>query len=92
MYATRVSVHIEPGHEDEARKGLTERVLPMVKQAPGFLAGYWFAPTGNQGSSVILWDTRQHAEAAASRLQPGSHPSPPVTVDTVDIREVIENI
>jgi len=92
MYATQVSVRIETGREDEARQGLVGQVLPRVKGSPGFVAGYWLAPEGNVGSSIVFWETKQHADAMAAQLQPGSHPAPPVTVELVEVREVIENI
>lgn len=92
MFAIRVTVRIEPGREEEARKGLVEQVVPQVKGTPGFVAGYWFQPTRNQGSSVVLWDTRAHADAAAAQLQPGTHPSPPVTVEQVEVGEVIYSV
>ncbi len=92
MYATQVSVRIEAGREDEARRGLVEQVLPRVKGSPGFVAGYWFAPQGDVGSSVVIWQTREHAEAMAAQLQPGTQPVLPVTVEKVEVREVIEVI
>jgi hypothetical protein len=92
MYATEVTVRIEAGREDEARRGLVEEVLPRVKGSPGFVAGYWFAPEGDMGSSVVFWQTKDHAEAMAARLQPGAQPTAPVTVQRVEVREVIESI
>ncbi len=92
MYATQVSVRIEAGREEEARQGLVEQVLPRVKGSPGFVAGYWFAPDRNGGSSVVFWETKEHAEAMAAQLQPGAHPAPPVTVERVEVREVIQSI
>jgi heme-degrading monooxygenase HmoA len=92
MYVTEVSVRIEAGREEEARLSLVNQVLPMVKGSPGFVAGYWFALDGDEGSSVVFWETRQHAEAMAAQLQPGDHPSPPVTVERVEVREVIASI
>jgi hypothetical protein len=92
MYATQVLVRIEAGREDEARRGLVGQVLPRVKGSPGFVAGYWFAQEGNTGSSVVFWATKEHAEEMAAQLQPGSHPAPPVTVERVEVREVIESI
>jgi heme-degrading monooxygenase HmoA len=92
MYVTEVSVRIEAGREEEARLGLVNQVLPMVKGSPGFVAGYWFAPDGDKGASVVFWETRQHAEAMAAQLRPGAHPAPPVTVERVEVREVIASI
>lgn len=92
MYATQVFVRIEAGREEEAREGLMNQVLPTVKGSPGFVAGYWLAPDRNEGFSIVFWETRQHADAMAARLQPGTHPAPPVTVERVHVREVIANI
>jgi hypothetical protein len=92
MYATQVTVRIEPGREEEARQSLMERVLPEVKDTPGIVAGYWFEPVGNRGSSVVLWQTREHAEAVAARLQAGTQPTPPVTIEQIEIREVIASV
>ena len=92
MYATQVTVQIEPGREEEARQGLMERVLPEVKGTPGIIGGYWFAPEGTEGTSVILWDTREHAEAVADYLRQSPHPTAPVTIEQVEVHEVIATI
>jgi heme-degrading monooxygenase HmoA len=78
--------------QEQAREGLRDEVLPRVKAAPGFVAGYWFAPDGDRGSSVVFWDTKEAADAMAAQLQPGAHPAPPVTVEQVDVVEVIAHI
>jgi quinol monooxygenase YgiN len=92
MYVTHVNVRIEPGREDEALRGLREQVLPRVKAAPGLVAGYWFAQEGDSGTSVVFWETKEHAETMAAQLPPGSHPAPSVTIERVEVREVIANI
>jgi len=92
MFATRVSVRLAEGMQEQAREGLRDEVLPRVKAAPGFVAGYWFAPDGDRGSSVVFWDTKEAADAMAAQLQPGAHPAPPVTVEQVDVVEVIAHI
>lgn len=97
MYALQGRVRLEAGHEDEARAGLMSQLLPRAKSAPGFVAGYWLAPEeGGEGergwTSTVLWDTKEHAEAMAEQLTPGSHPSPHVTIEQMRVREVIANI
>jgi hypothetical protein len=92
MYVMQVHVGIEPGGEDYARQGLEEQVLPRVKAAPGLVAGYWFAPVGGKGTSVVFWQTREHAEAMAAQLPLGAHPAPYITIERVEVREVIANI
>ena len=88
MYAALVSVTIDAGKEDEARKLLAEQVVPGVQASPGFVAGYWMAPRDDKGWSVVVFDTEENARAAAPPA--GSSPGgAPVTVDHVEFREVI---
>ena len=92
MYVTQVHVRIEPGREEEALAGLREQVLPRVKAAPGLVAGYWFAQVEDSGTSVVFWESREHAETMAAQLTPGIHPAPAVTVERVEVREVVASI
>lgn len=92
MYATRVDVRIAEGMQDQAEGGLRDQVLPRVKAAPGFVAGYWFAPEGNRGSSIVFWETKEAADAMAAQLPPGAHPAPPVTVEQISVVEVVAHI
>ena len=88
MYAAFVTVTIDAGKEAEAREMLATQVVPMVKQADGLVAGYWGEPVDGRGLSVVVFDTEEHARAAAppAGMRP---PGSPVVVDTVDFREVI---
>ncbi len=92
MHSTHVSARIEPGQEEEAGRSLLADVLPTVKATPGLVAAYWFAPSGGVGFSVALWDTEQAATAVASGLQPGTTPAPGVTIETIEVREVVASI
>jgi hypothetical protein len=88
MFAAFVTVSIDPGKESEAKAMLTDEVVPMVKQSEGLIAGYWGGPNGGKGLSMVLFDTEENARAAVPPvgLRP---PGSPVTVESVDIREVI---
>jgi heme-degrading monooxygenase HmoA len=88
MHAALVSVTIDPGKEDEARAMLASQIVPMVKQSDGFVAGYWTEPRDGKGFSVVVFDSEEHAKAAAppAGMRP---PGAPVVVDTVEFREVI---
>ena len=44
MYAVVATVDITDG--EAATKALVEQVIPMVKQAPGFVGGYWVRLNG----------------------------------------------
>ena len=62
MHAVVADVEIHD--RDEARKGL-EHVLPMIKEAPGFVAGYWIHLDATHGTSVVVFDTKEQALAGA---------------------------
>jgi len=89
MHAVVVMVRIAPGQFDSARKSLHDEVVPRVSKAPGFVKGYWMiSADSTQGTSFIVFDNKQHAEAAMQMVR--STPTPPgVTIGTVDVREVV---
>jgi hypothetical protein len=87
MYAAILTVTIDPAQEDAARSNLMSQVVPMVKAAPGFVAGYWTAPSNGKGSSFVVFETEDQARQTAPPA--GSSPGPGVTVDSVDFREVV---
>ena len=68
-----------------ARAALAELRLDLVPRAPGFVSAYWLEPVDGIGMSVIVFQTREHAERAAAYPLP---PLPGVTPQTVQIREV----
>jgi len=87
MYAALVSVKIDPAKVDEAKSMLQSDVVPMVKAAPGFIAGYWLEPTDGRGYSVVLFETEEQARQTAPPV--GASPTPAVTVEHVQFQEVI---
>jgi hypothetical protein len=68
-----------------ARAALADLRLKLVPRAPGFVSAYWLEPVDSIGMSVIIFDTREHAERAVAYPVP---PLPGVTPLTVEIREV----
>jgi hypothetical protein len=71
-------------------KNLREQIVPTVSQAPGFQAGYWLRPLDDaKGTSLVLFDTQEHAEAASQAFGVGSSPGPGVTVVRKEVREVV---
>jgi hypothetical protein len=68
-----------------AREALARLRLNVVPKAPGFVRAYWLEPINRIGMSVIVFDTKAHAEEAVGYPLP---PLPGVTPLTVEIREV----
>jgi heme-degrading monooxygenase HmoA len=85
MHATVVNVTVKDVEQGEKR--LHEEVVPRVSGSPGFVAGYWLRPEGNQGLSVVVWESEDAARAAAERARASAPEG--VTLDSIEIREVI---
>jgi len=89
MHAIIASVTIEPGHDEEAQAQLENNVLPMVKQAPGAVSGYWMrSDDGQHGSSVVLFENEEAARAGADMIPNTPRPDF-VTFDSIEVREVV---
>jgi hypothetical protein len=83
MHAVFVTVTVED--LEAAQANLREDVVPRVSQAPGFVAGYWLAPEGDRGNSIVVFESEEAARSAAENLQP----PPQVTIESIEVREVI---
>jgi hypothetical protein len=91
MYAIVGKVSIQAGREDEATEYLKTNVLPLVKQAPGIIAGYWLAQEVGHGFGITLYESEEAARAAAEMAQ--KTPTPDyVTWDSIEVREVIAQV
>lgn len=93
MYARVACVTIDPDQYDAARRALEAEILPRVReQLSGASAGYWLEPVDGKGLTVVIFDTKEAAEAPVPNAQPGDSPAPGVTVERVEIREVIGSL
>ena len=89
MYALVVTVAISDF--EKARHGLQE-MLPNIKQQPGFVGGYWLAPTAGTGMSVTAYESEDDAKTAQEQMQPGTKLNDYVTISSVERREVVANL
>ena len=87
-----VVVRVTVNDEDTGRKMLAEEVVPRASAAPGFVAGYWTRSANDQsGLSMIVFDTEDQANAAMAMIQQGPPNPDAVTLESVEVREVIES-
>jgi heme-degrading monooxygenase HmoA len=86
MHAVVVNVTIND--EESSVTALRDQVVPGVSQAPGFVAGYW-TRSGNSGLSMTVWESEEAANGASERVR--SMAPEGVTVDEVEVREVVAN-
>jgi hypothetical protein len=89
VHAVIVSVSIND--PEAATTTLRNEIVPMVKQAPGFVAGYWVrldTDSGSQGRGTIVFESEDAARAVADQVQ--QRPREEVTINSVDVGEVVE--
>ncbi len=93
MYAVFMEVNADESHTATAREQLPKTRAPMAKQA-GAKAGYWLAPQGGRGISVLIFDSEDDARKMAAQIKPGQPVGdiPGVTFKTVEVREVLASI
>jgi heme-degrading monooxygenase HmoA len=86
MFAVVTTVELpEDRTIEEGRKQLEAEVIPRMKQAPGFVAAYFLAPTeGREGLSFYIFESKEAATAFSENLQP----PPPVKLLHSEVREV----
>jgi hypothetical protein len=88
MHAVLLEVDLS-GTEREEGLNLRETVVPRVKQAPGFQSGTWLGPVAGKGLSIAVFEGEEKAQTIAAMVAVGSSPSPGVTVERCDVREVV---
>ena len=86
MYAALVRLTIDPEQAPAAAEALTKNILPRVRSAPGFVAGYWLEPADGRGFSIVLFETEEQAREAAPPVS--SWDAPGVAITGVDVRRV----
>jgi hypothetical protein len=85
---TRVTIH----DADRTREMLNTQVVPGVSGAPGFQTGYWTWSSGGgerNGLAMMIFDSEENARSAGDRVRAAAEGSDDVTLDEVEVREVV---
>jgi len=85
MHAVVVNVTINDA--EPALAMLRDEVVPRASQAPGFVTGYWLRSQDDHGLSVIVFESEDAAQAMTRQIE--QPPSGAVTLDSVEVREVV---
>jgi len=86
MHAALMHLTIDPAQAPAAAAAFTRVILPRVRAAPGFVAGYWVDPVDRQGFGFLLFEAEAQALAATPPATRWSAPG--VTILRVDVRRV----
>lgn len=71
MFAIVTKVQLPEGQTiEQGRRELETNVVPMLKQAPGFVSAIFLSPpSGNEGLSVIVFQTKEQADMGVQMQQ-----------------------
>lgn len=83
-----VVVNVTRNDIEKSEEAVRNEVAPQVSKMPGFVAGYWTA-AGSSGLSMVIFDSEDNANAAAEMVRRGQVAPDTVTVDNVEVREVV---
>jgi hypothetical protein len=75
---------------ERARKILKEEGVPRISQAPGFVAAQWVRLDERTGTSMLTFESEDAARAAAEMLKTNPPGGDAITINTVEIGEVVE--
>jgi hypothetical protein len=91
MHVVQVKVTILD--QEPAQKELRERIVPMVSQIPGFVAGYWLDPIDGKGESFVIFESEDAANTMVQgiKAQQDSGQEMPVAFDSISTRGVFVN-
>lgn len=87
MNALLVDVTIN--QREPALAVLREQIVPRASQAPGFVAGYWLLSEDNRGTSVLVFESAESAQALARVIESGGPPTDAVVLEGLEVREVV---
>jgi hypothetical protein len=90
MHAALVTLTIDPDRAPEAAAALTRDILPKIRSAPGFVAGYWLEPVEGRGFSFVVFESEEQARRSTP---PASNwAAPGVSINEVDLRRVAASV
>jgi hypothetical protein len=77
---------------EQASKILREEGIPRLSQAPGFVAAQWVRLDENTGTSMLTFESEEAARAAAEMLRANPPGGDAITINSVEIGEVVERV
>jgi hypothetical protein len=86
MHAALVKLTVDPKQAPAAADALTHDILPTIRSAPGFVAGYWLEPVDGSGFSFVAFETEEQAKQSVPPA--GNWAAPGVSINEVDFRRV----
>jgi hypothetical protein len=77
---------------ERGRTILREQGIPRISQAPGFVTAQWVRLDENTGTSMMTFESEEAARAAAEMLRTNPPAAEAVTLNSIEVGEVIERV
>jgi hypothetical protein len=77
---------------ERARKILKDEGAPRISQAPGFVSAQWVMLDENTGTSMLTFESEETARGAAEMLRANPPGGDAITINTVELGEVVERV
>jgi len=91
MHTAILTFHHDPATWAEQQPELHNRIIPFVKQSPGFVAGYWtYDAKESRTVSFIVFENATQAEALRRAVREQTQGKKgPVTLESIRIAEIL---
>ena len=76
---------------EQGRTFLREQGIPILRQVPGFVTAHWVKFGNNRGASMLIFESEEAAQGAAEQLRTNPPPAGAVTINSVEVGEVVEH-
>jgi hypothetical protein len=77
---------------EQASNVLREEGIPRLSQAPGFVGAQWVRLDENTGTSMLTFESEEAARAAAEMLRANPPGGNAITINSIEIGEVVERV
>ncbi len=71
---------------------LRDQIVPRVAHAPGLVNAYWLRSRDDRGMSVMVFETEEAAQSLAQRIETEGPLTDAITLDDVEVREVVARV
>ena len=91
MHAMIVTVKFDQSQKEQQTRTLREAIVPQVRQAPGFVAGYWARDdSAGKGHSFVVFETEEAAQQMIAAMKGGmaTAPNPGVELEFVTVGHI----
>jgi hypothetical protein len=75
---------------EAATKVLREQAKPRISQGPGFISAQFVRLGENTGTSMLTFESEEAAQAAAEQLRANPPGGDAITIDSIEVGEVVE--